>query len=84
MPNLKKHIHFLKLFKIKFTIDYGYKVDNISLKEIQDVYEPNGFKYFKLEGRTAHPLDWIEIILYYLIKEEYKEEVRAKLQQAIW
>ena len=63
------------------------KKDNtsfISIEDINNIYLPMGFSNFKLEGRTAHPLDWIEIILYYLIKEEYKEEVRAKLQQAIW
>jgi hypothetical protein len=43
-----------------------------------------GFKHFKLEGRTAHPLDLIEMLLYYLIKDKYHLEVRAKLQQAIW
>ena len=38
--------------------------NNISLKEIQDVYEPNGFKYFKLEGRTFNNLENLKKILY--------------------
>ena len=42
-----------------------------------------GFKNFKLEGRTTHSLDLIEILIFYLIKEEFALEVRAKLQMAI-
>lgn len=53
----------------------------ISVDDINDIYLPLGYSNFKLEGRTAHAMDWIEIILYYLIKDEYKLEVRAKLQQ---
>ena len=63
------------------------KKDNtsfISIEDIENIYLPMGFSNFKLEGRTAHPLDWIEILLYYLIKEKHKEEVRAKMQLAIW
>ena len=56
----------------------------ISNKDINEIYLPMGFKHFKLEGRTTHPLDLIEILLYYLIKDKYHLEVRAKLQQAIW
>lgn len=56
----------------------------ISIEDINNIYIPLGFKNFKLEGRTTHPMDWVEIILYYLIKEEYKDEVRSKLQQAVW
>ena len=52
----------------------------ISAEDINNTYIPMGFENFKLEGRTTHPMDWIEIILYYLIKEEYKDEVRNKLQ----
>ena len=56
----------------------------ISIEDINNTYLPMGFSNFKLEGRTTHELDWIEIILYYIIKEEYKDEIRSKLQQAIW
>lgn len=56
----------------------------ISVEEINNIYLSMGFCNFKLEGRTANKLDWVEIILYYLIKEEYKEELRAKLQIATW
>lgn len=56
----------------------------ITPKKINDIYLPMGFKNFKLEGRTTHSLDLIEILIFYLIKEEFALEVRAKLQMAIW
>lgn len=55
----------------------------ISVEEINDIYMPMGFNNFKLEGRTASPLNLIEVLLYYLIKEEYKDEVRSYLQLAV-
>ena len=60
------------------------KMNNfISLEDIDNIYVPMGFINFKLEGRTHHPLDVIEIILYYLIKEEYKDEMRGKLHSLL-
>lgn len=53
----------------------------ISIEDINNTYLPMGFKNFKLEGRTMHPLDMIEVLLYYLIKEEYQPQVRRYLQQ---
>lgn len=55
----------------------------ISVKDINTVYMPMGFNNFKLEGRTASPLSWIEIILYYLIRDDYKLEVREFLQKIL-
>ena len=42
------------------------------------------FVNFKLERRAAHPLDLIEVLLYYLVKEEYQREMRTYLQDVIW
>jgi hypothetical protein len=56
----------------------------ISVEDINNIYSPMGFSNFKLEGRTAHPLDLIEVLLYYLIKDEYKAEIRSYLQSTIW
>jgi hypothetical protein len=47
-------------------------------------YLRQGFCNFKLEGRTAHPLDLVEIILYYLRTPEYQTEARAALCGADW
>lgn len=56
----------------------------ISPQDINEYYIPMGFNKFKLEGRTANPLDLIEILLYYLIKDEYALEIRQKMQRAVW
>lgn len=56
----------------------------ISPEDINDTYLPMGFTNFKLEGRTAHPLDLIEVLLYYLVKDEYQTEVRSYLQSVVW
>lgn len=56
----------------------------ISPEDINNIYLPMGFKNFKLEGRTMHPFDFIEVLLYYLIKEEHKPEIRRLLQRIIW
>lgn len=48
--------------------------NNISLKEIQNIYEPNGFKYFKLEGRTFNNLENLNNYANYFIKPEYYQE----------
>jgi hypothetical protein len=56
----------------------------ISPEDINDIYLPMGFNNFKLEGRTASATDLIEVILYYLIKDEYKEEVRYHLQRLLY
>lgn len=52
----------------------------ISVEGINEIYIPMGFKNFKLEGRGIHPLELIEILIYYLIKDEYASEIRYKLQ----
>lgn len=56
----------------------------ISPEDINDIYLPMGFNNFKLEGRTASATDLIEILLYYLIKDEYKEEIRYHLQHLLY
>lgn len=56
----------------------------ISIEDINETYIPMGFTNFKLEGRTAHPLDLIEVLLYYLIKDEYQSEIRSYLQRSVF
>lgn len=55
----------------------------ISVEDIENVYLPLGISNFKLEGRTTYFLDLVEILLYYLIKEEYKMELRYRFYQLI-
>ena len=67
------------------TLWQSMKQENfISVEDINNIYAPMGFSNFKLEGRTANPLDLIEVLLYYLIKEEYKTEIRSYLQSTVW
>ena len=70
--------------KVRVIINRYMENDEISIEDIENIYLPMDFTNFKLEGRTTHPLDLIEILLYYLIKEEYQPEVRDLLQISIW
>ena len=54
----------------------------ISVEDIQNIYEPLGFRNFKIEGRTAPKEDLIEILTYYMVKPEYQLEIRQKLQHS--
>lgn len=56
----------------------------ISVDDIQNKYLPLGFQHFKIEGRTAHPLDLIEILVYYLIKPEHQSRIRERLLLFAW
>lgn len=55
----------------------------ISPEEIND-YLDMGFSNFKLEGRAMEPFEVIEILLHYLIKEKYHNEIRSHLQRVLW
>ena len=52
-------------------ITMNYKT-NVSPEEIQTLYEPKGFQYFKLEGRTLSEIENICNYVRYLIKPEYQ------------
>lgn len=68
----------------EFTFDKAKRMPHFVSLESINKYIEYGITNFKLEGRTNHPLDLIEILLYYLIKEEDKYEVRALLQKIVW
>lgn len=54
----------------------------ISPEDINN-YLDLGFSNFKLEGRAMTPLNLIEVLIAYLIKDEYQTEVRTHLQSLI-
>ncbi len=96
-PNRAKHYEAISYAQLNFMVDntqcndmakpfYEAKRNSqfISVEDINDTYAPMGFKHFKLEGRTGRVTDWIEIIVYYLIKEKYQDEIRHKLSQIYW
>jgi collagenase-like PrtC family protease len=51
----------------------------ISWKAIETEYIPRGFRHFKIEGRTAHPLLIMETYLHYFAKEEFRDIEREHL-----
>ena len=96
-PNRKQHYTTISYSQLNFMVDGTFCQDMakpfyeaqkqphfISAEDINNVYAPMGYKHFKLEGRTGRATDWVEIILHYLIKDKYKEEVRHKLLSIYW
>lgn len=59
------------------------KTHVLTVDEIYNQYVPLGFVNFKIEGRTYHIVDVIETYVYYLVKPEYKDRVRAELLKSI-
>lgn len=51
----------------------------IGTDEICNVYRPMGFTNFKLEGRGLGSAMVFEILLYYMVKPEYRINVREKI-----
>lgn len=51
----------------------------ISWEQIEQEYIPRGFKHFKIEGRSVHLPYVLDTFLYYLVKEEYRDEEREHL-----
>ena len=49
----------------------------ISPEDIQNIYAPMGFKYFKLSGREKWNFIGLESIINYCIKPEYQMDVRT-------
>ena len=51
----------------------------IGIEDIQNVYLPNGFAHFKIEGRSLGSAIVLEFLLYYLTKPEHQLEVREEI-----
>ena len=51
----------------------------IGIGDIQNMYLPNGFNQFKLEGRSLGSAVVLEFLLYYLTKPEYQLNVREEI-----
>ena len=56
-------------------------LNTIKVNEIYDIYEPMGFNHFKIEGRTDSVKNLIEILTYYMVKEEFQMEIRQRLNE---
>ena len=51
----------------------------IGIDDIQNLYLPNGFSHFKIEGRSLGSAVILEFLLYYLTKPEYQLNVREEI-----
>ncbi len=51
----------------------------IGTGDIQNVYLPNGFSHFKIEGRSLGSAVVLEFLLYYMTKPEYHLKVREEI-----
>lgn len=52
---------------------------HISPGDIWEKYVPMGFEQFKIEGRTASPINVLETYMYYMAKPECRDEARFTL-----
>lgn len=51
----------------------------IGISDIQNVYAPQGFRHFKIEGRSLGSAVILEFLLYYMTKPEYQLKVREEI-----
>ena len=51
----------------------------IGVQDIQNVYLPQGFSHFKIEGRSLGSAVVLEFLLYYMTKPEYQLRVREEI-----
>ena len=52
---------------------------HISPDAIYGKYAPMGFENFKIEGRSVPDVNVLENYIYYMVKPEFKDEVRLEL-----
>ena len=51
----------------------------IGIDDIQNMYGPQGFRHFKIEGRSLGSAVILEFLLYYMTKPEYQLKVREEI-----
>ncbi|MCR4679746.1 MAG: hypothetical protein K5679_13490 [Lachnospiraceae bacterium] len=68
------------------TAERGYRFSDamenpgfIGTEDIMKVYEPAGFRHFKIEGRSLGSAVVLEFLLYYMTKPEYRLKVREEI-----
>ena len=66
--------------------DRGYRFSDamknpgfIGIGDIQDVYAPQGFRHFKIEGRSLGSAVILEFLLFYMVKPEFQLRVREEI-----
>jgi hypothetical protein len=85
LANLSKSV---KYFRCPFEADSKNELELMMQSElfitVEDLYEkyvPAGFKIFKLNGRHVNDKNVLDYYLYYMVKPEYKEEVKELLKE---
>jgi hypothetical protein len=90
-PNRKEHYRLNGLYSLKYGKPYatqdcpilentihpkvrGY-ANNLTPDDIYNTYAPQGYKYFKLEGRTLGIVENLCNYIYYMVKPEYQHYV---------
>ncbi len=56
---------------------------HISPDDIWEKYVPMGFEQFKIEGRTASPVNVLETYVYYMAKPECRDEARFTMYKSL-
>ena len=51
----------------------------IGIDDIQSVYAPQGFRHFKIEGRSLGSALILEFLLFYMVKPEFQLRVREEI-----
>jgi hypothetical protein len=51
----------------------------IGIDDIRNVYEPQGFRHFKIEGRSLGSAVILEFLLFYMVKPEFQLHVREEI-----
>ena len=69
-PNAGRGYHFSDAMK-----NPGF----IGISDIQNVYAPQGFRHFKIEGRSLGSAIILEFLLYYMTKPEFQLQVREEI-----
>ena len=59
--------------------------DNFISRELMDEkYIPSGFQHFKLDGRSFQVPKLVDSILYYMVKPEYREKMKAIIKKEVY
>lgn len=66
----------------KFLFEQKRFKNFISVKELNSFYLQKGFNMIKIEGRTAFDLNYIDTLIYYLVKNEYQDIAKKQIQIA--
>lgn len=56
----------------------------ISREEITEKYYPNGFRHFKLDGRSFETEKLVDSIIYYMVKPEYHVTMKNVIRKEVY